>query len=137
MTILCHVSDKKVYTLEPQEPTGAICFSEDKFITYFGEYLYLFDLATLQENFRIEKLPTTGLYHTQYLPPEGKEVIQYRSKSLEYEWRVYDCIPVDEFALGMLEHWNHMEGFIGKGSVESALHKMTIDLMSYDIQNYF
>ena len=59
------------------------------------------------------------------------EVLEYKSKSLGYEWRVRDRISVDKFALGVLGHWNHMEGIVGKGSVEQAMTNMAVDLMQY------
>ena len=147
MTIICHVSDKKLDILIPQKPEGAICFSENKFITYFGQYLYLFELERLKENFRIEKVPTTGLASMRTVSPElcdGIERIRYKSKSLGWEWRCYSSIPVDEFALGVLEHWNHMEGIVDEPAIpakylsiyidetESALDSLTEMLLAHE-----
>ena len=128
VTIICHVSDKKLDFLIPQKPTNAICFSEDKFITFFGQYLYLFDLKIMVENFNIQKVETTGLTSLRYLPYD--QVIRYDSQSLEYEWRVFEPISVERFSLGVIEHWDHLSGTIGKGSVDESLEKIAINLMS-------
>ena len=122
------MSDKKLDFLIPQKPTNAICFSEDKFITYFGQYLYLFDLKTMIENFDIQKVVTAGLTNLRYLPYD--QVIRYDSQSLKYEWRVFEPISVKRFSLGVIEHWDHLNGTIGKGSVDEPLKKIAINLMS-------
>ena len=36
--------------------------------------------------------------------------ITYRSKPLVIEWRVYESLDVREHALGVIEHWNHLDG---------------------------
>ena len=131
MTIICHVSDKKLDILIPQELENAICFSENKFITYFGQYLYLFDLEVMIENFNIQRMPTTGLYSHRFLhgQPENIERLAYRSQSLGWEWRCFEPVDVEKFSLGVLEHWNHMRGIVGKGTVEGKMTEMAIDLM--------
>jgi len=130
MTILCHVSDKLYPVLEPQKPDNCIYFSENKFISFFGEYLYLFDLKTLQDNFRIKKRPTTGLKTMCFIENRlGPEEIRYHSKSLEWEWVCYNPIPVDQFALGVIEHWNHMEGVIGMSGINNSLQEIAVNLM--------
>ena len=126
-TIICHVSDKKYDILIPQPPENAICFSENKFITYFGQFLYLFDLDTMIKNFNIRKLPTSGLTSTHYLNYD--ERIQFKSQSLGHEWRIFGPIEVDKHAIGVIEHWNHANGTIGKGSIEGPMNKIIIDLM--------
>lgn len=133
MTILCHVSNEKHDILIPQKPENAICFSEDKFVTYFGQYLYLFDLDVLTQNFNIRKVLTEGCQGSCFLHSEyhQNEVLKYKSQPLGYEWRIYEPVDVDRFALGVIEHWNHMQGIIGKGSVERAMTGICIDLMRY------
>lgn len=126
MTIICHVSDQKLDFLIPQNPGNAICFSEDKFITFFGQYLYLFDLKTMIDNFNIQKVETTGLTHEHYLPHD--QVLRYKSQSLEFEWRVFEAISVERFSLGVLEHWNHLNGTIGYGSIKQPLDQIAINL---------
>ena len=134
MTIICHVSDEKHKVLMPQEPTNAICFSEDTFITYFGQYLYLFDLDLMRDVFQLEKLPTTGITGLQELGGYGFDlddiILRYKSRSLELEWRCYQPVDVDKYALGVIEHWNHMDGVIGKGAVSEAMSNIAIDLLS-------
>ena len=126
MTIICHVSDKKLDFLIPQNPKDAICFSEDKFITFFGQYLYLFDLKTMIDNFDIRKIPTTGITSLHYLPYD--QVLRYKSQSLGFEWRVFEPISVEQFSLGVIEHWNHLNGTIGHGSIEQPLKEVAINL---------
>lgn len=132
-TIICHVSDKRYDVLYPQPPENAICLSENKFITYFGQYLYLFDLDTMIKNFNIKKTTTTGLNSLFHLNPEylGLEYLQYSSQSLGYEWRIYEPIDVDKYCIGIIEHWNHMKGIIGKASVDGTIQKIAVDLMRY------
>jgi len=132
-TILCHVSDEKYDILTPQPPENVIYFSENSFITYFGQYLYLFDLDTMIENFNIEKVTTTGLAHLLNLNSEYSdcEYLRYSSQSLGYEWRIYEPIDVDKYCIGIIEHWNHMKGVIGKSGVDDAMKEIAIDLMRY------
>jgi len=131
--ILCHVSDEKYDVLIPQPPTDAICLSENKFITYFGQYLYLFELGVLERDFKIRKLQTTGLWGQAWIPESlGCDTIRYRSQSLEYEWRVYEPIDVEKYSIGIVEHWDHMKGVIGKYRVDEAVQNIAVDLMRYN-----
>ena len=133
-TILCHVSDEKYDILTPQPPENAICLSENKFISYFGQYLYLFDLDKLRQNFYLERLPTTGLYMSTYVNPElinGIDRIFFKSQDLGYEWRCYKSIDVNKYCIGIIEHWNHMKGIIGKRGIDGAIQEIAIDLMRY------
>ena len=130
MTIICHVSDQKLDFLIPQAPENTVCFSENKFITYFGQYLYLFDLQTMIENFNIKKVPTTGLTYFRYLP--DNQVLRYRSQSLQFEWRIFETISVKQFSLGVIEHWDHLNGTIGKGSIDKPLQEIAINLIQQE-----
>jgi len=131
--ILCHVSDEKYDVLIPQPGTDAICLSENKFVTYFGQYLYLFELGVLERDFRIRRLPTTGLYSSVHLGGRsGYDSIRYRSQSLEYEWRVYEPIDVKKYSIGIVEHWDHMKGVVGKYRVDEAVQNIAVDLMRYN-----
>ena len=97
------------------------------------KYLYLFDLETMEKNFHIRKTSTEGLTHYTQLHPESmsENCLRYASQPLGYEWRVYGPIDVDKYCIGILEHWNHMRGIIGKGSVDGAMRELAIDLMQY------
>jgi len=134
MKIICHVSDIRVANLQPRPPENAICFSEDKFCSYFGKFLYLFDLDNIKRHFRIERIPTTGVYSSTSVDPEmynGINNVRYQSYHLGWEWRCYDSIPIEQYAIGVLEHWNHMEGVIGTYTVDEAVRRYTVDLMKY------
>ena len=128
--ILCHVSNERHDVLIPQPPTDAICLSENKFITFFGQYLYLFDIDVLKRNFRIRRLPTTGLYSSVSL--NNYDTIRYESQSLGYEWRVYEPIDVKKYSIGVIEHWDHMKGVVGKYRVDKAVQNIAVDLMRYN-----
>lgn len=132
-TIICHVSDKRYDILRPRPPEDAICFSENTFITFFGQYLYLFDLDVMEENFFVRKVSTEGVIGLMQLMPEhtGYNQMRYESKPLGHEWRIHEPIQVDKFALGVVEHWNHMKGTIGVESVNHTMHEITVDLMRY------
>ena len=128
--ILCHVSDEKYDVLIPQPPENAVCLSENKFVTFFGQYLYLFDIDVLKRNFRIRRLPTTGLYSSVSL--NNYDTIRYESQSLGYEWRVYEPIDVKKYSIGVVEHWDHMKGVVGKYRVDKAVKNIAVDLMRYN-----
>ena len=63
------------------------------------------------------------------------QVLRYKSQSLGFEWRIFEPISVERFSLGMLEHWNHLNGTIGKGSVDGPLTKIAINLMQRGLEN--
>ena len=133
-TIICHVSDQKHDVLIPQQPENAICFSENKFITYFGQYLYLFDLETMEKHFNIIKLPTGGICGTCQMSPEasGLDYLRYESQGLGHEWRIYEPVDIHKYCLGIVEHWNHMVGVVGKSGPDIALMEVCVDLLRYN-----
>ena len=135
MTILCHVSDKKLDVLSPQPPENAICFSEDVFISYFGEYLYLFDLNKIRCKFGLVKQKTEGLFSIHEINHRSTSIgkIYYRSKPLKDEWRCFEPIDVKKYAIGVLEHWNHTEGVIGKHTINGKMTEVAVNLMKLDM----
>jgi len=128
MIILCHVSDKRLRVLKPNGKDNCIYFSQNKFISYFGQYLYLFDLDVLKANFRIKKKVTGSLIGTLECPLPIKSYWKYKSQSLKWEWRVYDPINVKEFSIGVVEHWNYTKGTFETYDFSGDLMKWAVDL---------
>ncbi len=85
-----------------------MCFSRGTFISHFGQFIYICDLDELCQHFRVERIPSSGLF----LDIKGDENKRYvfKSKELGIEYRVYNSIIVDQFCLDVVEHWNYLEG---------------------------
>jgi hypothetical protein len=140
MTILCHVSEEKVSILKPIN--GYVYFSEDCFISMFGRYLYLFDKDLLIKKYGAKKQNSTSACAVLAMTPYAsiKEPVNYDrlyffSDQLGIEWVVSEDIDVIRDSLGILEHWNHMRGVIGRDTITERLWEYKIDLLNKKIIN--
>ena len=107
--ILIHVSDVKVGTLVPG-PDGVVYLSEGCFISHFGKYVYLFDKDSLMRSgLPIVEAYSDGLY-AQLESHTRDWSVSFKSKPLGKEFQVASRIDVKRYALGVVEHWNHLDG---------------------------
>lgn len=132
--LLFHVSNEKYDTLRPKKEDNyeeCICFSENAFISYFGQHLYIFDFQTLNSNFNVRKLDSEWLYQQRsiYGNPNADRY-KYRSKPLGFEYRIYEPINVDRYALGVAKHWNHMDGELQTLFAEEVIKRESINFAS-------
>ena len=112
--LLFHVSDEKYDILKPQSRYGrrsCICFSSDKFISNFGQYVYIFLFKTLNNVFRIDIIDSGGLNCLVFMAA-NESTYRFKSRELGDEYRIYQPIDVDKYSVGVGEHWNHAEGDI-------------------------
>lgn len=121
--VLCHVSDKKYDVLKPID--RYIYFSENNFISYFGQYLYIFDKQLLIDKYGVVKQVSKGLCSTFQM---DYEFVYFKSKELGGEWISQSEINTSD-AICILEHWNHMEGVIGKRGLQGKVEEIGINLM--------
>ena len=111
-SLLFHVSHEKVDIIEPKAPDPGdrpcICMSEGRFISYFGEWIYIFDWNLLARHVEMERRTTGGVVWQM----KGRYERRYSfvGRRLEQEWRIYDPIPVQELAIGVVEDWNYTKG---------------------------
>lgn len=129
MDILCHVSDKRFGILMPNND-NVIYFSENTFISYFGKFLYLFDKNILVKKYGAMKQSSGSLGFTRMVSPN--EHYYFKSKDLGVEWIVHTPIDVEKDCLGVLEHWNHMGGVIGKENFSKRVFEVSMDLMAQE-----
>jgi len=113
--LLFHVSDEKYAVLDPDNcktSDNCIFFSKNIFISYFGQFLYIFDYKALEEDFRIHCVNTDGIdYHREQIGRYYKKTeYRYRSQPLGMEYRIYDKIDVERYCLGIAEHYNSEKG---------------------------
>jgi len=126
--LLIHTSNIKVDILKPSKSSGSdrpsICFSSNQFISFFGEYIYIFKKKVLEENFFVDSLPSkgVGLYMTEslrYIPIEYK----YRSQDLGIEFRIYQPIDVPRYCLGVVTNFNHLKGVLERKMGEKIIRE--------------
>ena len=114
--LLYHVSDKKFDVLEPMtkgSPGAYTCFSMGCFISHFGQYIYICDFDQLRKRFKIYKTYCGSLSQYVYSPFGCTERdFFFKSKPIEWEYRIYEPIPVDEFCLDVVEQYNHLKGVL-------------------------
>lgn len=127
--LLIHTSNVRVDVLEPNKLPGfdrpCICFSLNQFISFFGEYIYLFKKDILEKNFFIEKVPTegVGLYDEVNVNRITIEY-RYRSDKLGNEFRIYDPIDVQRYGLGVVTNFNHLKGVLEKRMGDRIIREM-------------
>ncbi len=105
--ILVHVSDVNVDVLQPGSD-GYIYLSEGCFISHFGKFVYLFNKMDLMKSgLPIEEQYSDGLAARV---ETSTRRLDFHSKALQKEFRVAAAIDIKKFALGVIEHWNHLDG---------------------------
>ena len=106
--VLLHCCDFKTDVLDPARyDIGYICLSEDNFVGYLGQWLYVFDLGLLRNKFSIEKSNTEGMFLNIRA---GDHDYHYRSQSLGVEYRIHEKIVVADYAICVVKNFNVMEG---------------------------
>ena len=123
--LLFHVSNERFDVLKPQGSQGCICFSGDTFISNFGQWVYIFNFQELNSRFHIEKISSGGA--VQLCMPDSTTYYRYESKPLGYEYRVYEPISVNEFAVGVAEHWNHLDGKLEKVLMDEVVKREKVN----------
>lgn len=109
--LLFHVSDKKMDVLRPMQIDNyeeCICFSLGCFISNFGQWIYIFDFETLNQNFSVQKVSTSGLYQEIRTAKDYK--FHFSSQPLGHEYRIYQPISIEQFCIGIAQHFNHAKG---------------------------
>ena len=134
-TIICHASNKLLTVLKPMPPNDAIFFSQDCFLTCFGQYLYLFDLDVLMENFNMEKNISPPLISLKH-PLKNANInefdrIYFYGQKLKAEWQCKDEIDVKKYSLGVIKH---VSPYLGK--VELLRGGVLLDEIVLDLDNY-
>lgn len=111
--IVVHVSDQRLDVLKPQPQTNGrdcIYFSVGKFISYFGQWVYIFSKPAI-ERLRHDVVKPAGCissFHKSVIP-EIERKYQYRGRELPEEWRVYEPAYA-ALALCVVENWNYTKG---------------------------
>ena len=132
--LLIHTSDKKVDILKPNKISEwdkpCICFSLNQFVSFFGEYIYLFQKKILEENFFVEKVLSKGVgssstTYFKHVPTKYR----YRSEDLGYEFRVYQPIDAQRYCLGIITNFNHLKGVLERKINE----KITREYMDFSL----
>lgn len=102
--LLFHASKKKLYkTLKTNN--GYICFSKNTFLSYFGDYIYIFSMDQLKKDFKIQKGPMSGI------------IVEYSKMRLEgaqlkEEYRIFEDIDLKKYCLGRCKHFNESKDFV-------------------------
>lgn len=117
--LLIHTSSVRVDVLEPNKLPGftipCVCFSRNQFISYFGEYVYLFSKSVLEEDFFVEQCYSKGVQACHYVDMEGMpSEYRFKSEDLGYEYRVYHSVDVRRYGLGVITNFNHLRGVLEK-----------------------
>jgi len=127
--LLIHTSNVRVDILEPQKLPGydklCICFSLNQFVSYFGEYVYLFDRIILEKNFYVEVLPSGGVECSIRLRFDKE--YRYRSEDLGQEFRIYEPIDVQRYGIGIITNFNHLKGNLEERINHEVIRKEQID----------
>jgi hypothetical protein len=110
--LLYHVSDFKVDILKPQcYRESSICFSEDCFLGFLGQYLYIFSFDVLSNNFNLTKNMTGGAKaYCKTETGKGAKEYLFSSKSIDYEYRVYESIQINKYCLSVVKNYNVLKG---------------------------
>ena len=126
--LLIHTSNIKVNILKPSKSLGSnrpsVCFSLNQFISFFGEYIYIFSKKVLEENFFVDQLDSegVGLYLTHYLR-NIPVAYEYRSQKLGKEFRIYQSIDVPRYCLGVITNFNHLQGILERRMQEKIVRE--------------
>jgi len=131
--LLIHTSDKLVDILKPNKvceyDRPCICFALNQFISYFGEYIYLFDMETLEENFFIKIIPTKGVEAYTYVSGMGfDKEYRYSSQPLKEEFRIYESIDLKRYCLGIISNFNYLKGVLETRLSSEIIKREEIDL---------
>ena len=119
MDLLIHVSDIKTNILDPNiKGLGYVCFSENIFISHFGQYIYLFDKKVLDENFKLFEQFSGSL---GFVGNMERYKYRFESVSLEKEYRIYTPINVNKFGIGVITQFNHLKGVFEKQCIETMI----------------
>jgi hypothetical protein len=117
--LLIHTSDKKVDVLLPQSEhedcRPCICFSLNQFISFFGQYTYLFEKEILEKNFAVRRIPSQGVEcfaNVRGNFEQHEQGVRFVSQELGWEFRVYEPINVERYWLAILTNFNHMKGVL-------------------------
>ena len=102
-----------------------IYFAENKFIGTFGQYVYLFSKEVLFKHFRCSEHYTGG-FQMRVSTPLADHT--YTSDPLGSEIRVYDPIDVEQYAIGVLETYNTLQGILERRVGDLLEHQTRIDL---------
>ena len=113
--LLFHVSRKKHNVLMPKpgkkhgvkKYEKCVCFSMDKFISYFGQWIYIFDYEYLKGLFKIIKKESRGL---QTITTDDKKKYTYEATHLGFEYRIFKPIDVNKHAISVAKNYNCLEG---------------------------
>jgi len=114
MDLYFHVSEERHGILRPTKNDNyeeCICLSLNCFISYLGQYVYIFDRATLDKTFHVREIATSGYAGMIGNGYQGRS-IRFKGQSLGNEYRIYDPIDVEKFAIGVFEHFNHTRGIV-------------------------
>jgi len=129
--LLIHTSNVRVDILEPQKLQGydrpCICFSLNQFVSYFGEYVYLFYRIVLEKDFYVEVLPSMGVKSSIRLHSDRVREYRYRSEDLGQEFRIYKPIDVKHYGIGVITNFNHLKGILEKRINHEVIHREQID----------
>lgn len=130
--LLIHTSNKKVDILIPNKvpgyPEPCIFFSLNQFISYFGEYVYLFEKDILEKNFFVESNPTRGVEYSVKLGFEKE--YRYNSKDLGQEFKIYQPIDIQRYCMGIIINFNYLKGTLEKRIKSEIIRREEIDFFN-------
>jgi hypothetical protein len=128
--ILIHATNIKTKILFPHKIPGGdicICFSLNKFISYFGEYNYLFWKSELERDFKVKELSPSGSIRVINKISYNKEY-RFTSDFVDREFRIYQPIEIDIYCIGIIQNFNYMKGILEKKFQDKIVEKEIINL---------
>ena len=129
MNILIHVSDKRgLEWLDPEMgEDGYVYFFSNAFMSYFGQFLYLFGYKELSKHFEIERGASSFVSAGMGVRQDygGARHITFNSDRIPFEYKIRSPIDVARFCLGVIENFNYL-----KGEVEERLTNYVGDILS-------
>jgi hypothetical protein len=132
-SFLYHVVDKRVDVLDPVNYVGnAICLSKNCFVGILGSFLYIFDYDVLKSNFEIHEVSSGGYHYTcngmrKHEGAYQRAIYKYESIPLIKEYRIYEPIDVNKYAISVAENFN-----VGKGELLSIIDDKIIERLPID-----
>ena len=104
--LLFHVSPLKIKK-KLKRKNNYIAFTKNKFVSYFGNYIYIFDFNKLNKDFNLIKYDNKDEGHIKVTVNFLKKWRRFQSQNLRYEWRVYGKdIDLDKYCIGVTCHFN-------------------------------